>query len=77
MPIVSMVNMKRVHANAFMGLLLFVNLTQRYYGEDCNDHCPGLIEGDPTFECNGNGECDSSTLTCQCENDSFDSTTCN
>ena len=66
-----------VYANAMRGLMFCINLTCRYYGEDCSAHCPGLIDEDEVLECNGNGECDPSTLTCQCVNNSFDPETCN
>lgn len=47
-----------------------------YYGEDCNQSCPGLIEDAETLECNGNGVCNPSTFKCECINDTFKSPDC-
>ena len=51
-----------VYAYAKMGLMFCINLTCRYYGEDCGGSCPGLIDGDEVLEC---------------VNDTFDPETCN
>ena len=66
-----------VYAYAKMGLMFCINLTCRYYGEDCGGSCHGLIDGDEVLECNGNGDCDPLSLKCQCVNDTFDPETCN
>lgn len=47
-----------------------------YYGEDCNQSCPGLIEDAETLECSGNGVCNPSTLQCECINPTFQSSNC-
>ena len=62
--------------SCFQGSLFCQCIRSRYYGENCDHSCPGLIKGEEVLECNGNGSCDESTLTCQCENDSFDPETC-
>lgn len=47
-----------------------------YYGEDCSQSCPGLLEDAETLECNGNGVCNPSTLQCECINETFESSNC-
>ena len=48
-----------------------------YYGEVCNDSCPGLIETmDSVLECSGHGVCNNETMTCTCESGVSDTTTC-
>lgn len=47
-----------------------------YYGEDCGQSCPGLLEDAETLECNGNGVCNPSTLQCECINETFESSNC-
>lgn len=39
-----------------------------YYGDACTHHCPGLVVvGNNTYECNGNGKCDTTTFQCECD----------
>lgn len=52
------------------GFVLELSISYSYYGEKCEDSCPGLIVDDvggSFFECSGYGTCDNSTLTCACD----------
>lgn len=50
-------------------VLSFSQTNYRFYGEDCNQSCPGLDRDtttDEIFECNGFGFCNTTTFQCDC-----------